>query len=164
MERGIEVPMGSGVQTAAPELVYTKNIGTCMGLCFYKRESKEGALYHIGGSEDWSVDVFGETVHSEVKRLESGIYVCFVSGFAAIDSESQRKIKQARARGMEILGEYGHAFSGVEKHFCMAPGQYISYFGLDCRTGRFDVKKMQLSKSAMIAMDREADALTHFFG
>lgn len=149
----LEVPMGAGVQSRAPSIIYTMTVATCLGLGFYQPATKEGSLHHIAGAEDSSVDVFREVVDNEVRRLESGLYVCFVSGLATIDPETQKEIRQARSKARKILGDNRSAFLQLNQHCCEIPGEYIKYFSLDCRDGRFTVRKGRYPRELLVAAE-----------
>ena len=153
----LEVPIGAGVQSRAPMIIYTKTVATCLGLGFYQPATKEGSLYHIAGAEDSSVDVLREVVNTEVRRLGSGLYVRFVSGLATIDPKTQKEIRQARSKARKILDDNRSVFTQVNQDCCEVPGEYIEYFSLDCRDGRFTVRKGVYPRELLAAAERLYD-------
>ena len=149
----IEIFMDTGARIASPEIAYTKSIGTCMGLSMYQPCTKQGALYHIGGSDSKSIDKFCEAVTREVNRLGQGIQAHFVSGLATIDEESLIEIMNSRIEGLRKLDSYPDKITSIEPIFCNAVGEYIALFSLDSNTGKIAIEKKQLSHEELNRVD-----------
>ena len=145
--------MGMAIQVSSPTTAYTKTVATCLGIGFYSSRTRQGALYHIAGAENSSMNALGMAVQIEVERLGSGIDVCFVSGMATIDPETQEEIRTAQAKSLEILDRQGNSFREVERHLC-EPEEHIDYFSLDCESGKFSVRKGRFPRNVLISADQ----------
>ncbi len=154
--RKLKVEMGQGARWESTGLIYTEKIGTCMGVSFYKPTTKKGALYHIAGSEESSIEALRWVADEETRRLGPGIHAYFVSGFATKDKDSQRTILESHAKAMTILGK-NKAVKKFEVDFCKTPGEYISYFSLDLSSGNVSVRKAMLSEHELELYDMLAD-------
>jgi hypothetical protein len=152
----IKVEMGEGARASSPDLIYTENIGTCIGITFYRPKTKEGALHHIGGSEKSSVAVLKKVVYEEVRRLQSGIHVHLVSGFCTIDRSSQRTIRISRKRALDILHGYS-VIENIKTDFCSVPREYISYLSLDLESGEVTANRKTISEHDAEISDMLAD-------
>ena len=153
----LEVFMGTGIGMKSPEIAYTRNIGTCQGIGFYNRNTKQGSLFHIPGAEESSVQWIKDVIDSQIKKLGEGLDAMFVSGLDTIDNESLKEIQTAREESIEYIDRHKSHFNKFETGLCEKLGEYISYFSLDAGTGIYRIEKEILSIEKLVRMDIETD-------
>jgi len=152
----LEVFMGMGVRVLSPEVAYTRDIGTCLGIGLYSPKTKKGSLFHIAGAEDSSIRTLADILAEEVDRLRGHLNAHFVSGLAIIDDESQSEIYNARQEAEKLLVQYQERLNKVERTLCETVGETIEFFSLDTKTGLFTVKTDMIPHHVLVEMDNLA--------
>ncbi len=157
----VEVFMGTGIEVASPQVAYTRNIGTCLGIGFYNPKTKKGSLSHIDGAEDSSVKNLADLLDKECDRLGEGINAHFVSGLATIDNKSLNEIFVARQKAEKLFTDYQQKLNKVEMTLCQKVGEYIKLFSLDAKTGLFTAEIDIVPHDRLVKMDIMASKMQH---
>lgn len=137
----IEVPMGKGYAGRENDLLYTRNLGTCLGLALHDNNFKKGLVYHFPGSEIDSLQLL-ERVLDEVSNddeFSNNLAGRVISPMMTRDREAVALIEEARKFIPGILDRYSHNMD-ITTHFC-EPEYGVALLGIAPGKGRFFQKE-----------------------